>query len=102
MENERATALNRISFVIVLLFAAALAVTAMTVVTGAADADDKVVAHRDSGPGHDGDGDDDDNSGPGGGDGDDDRSGPGDGDGDTATGTTAGTGASNTGTNDTA
>ena len=91
MDQARPTLLNRVSYVIVLLLFAAFCVSAMSVITGVANADDKIVARHDDG----GSGDDDDHSGPGGGGDDDD-------DDDTATGTTLGTGASNTATNDTA
>jgi hypothetical protein len=94
MDQARPTLLNRVSYVIVLLLFAAFCVSAMSVVTGVANADDKIVARHDDGGSGD---DDDDHSGPGGGGDDDD-----DGDTTAATDTTRGTGASNPATNDTA
>ena len=51
MHTERPTVLNRISFAFVLMLLAVVVMGAISVAAAAAGGDDKVVAHRDSGPG---------------------------------------------------
>src|SRR3712207_376265 len=93
MDGTQPTLVNRLSYAIAVLLLAAFCFSVVSVAGATADDGGKLVAKRDSGPGHDGDGDDDDD------DEDDDTGTAGD---TTATGTTAGTGASSTATNDTA
>ena len=96
MDGTQPTLSNRVSYVIVMLLLGAFCFSVASVAAATADDGGKLVAKRDSGPGHDGDDDSDDDD-------DDDDDGTDTGTVDTtATGTTKGTGASNTATNDTA